>query len=101
MSGSTWQFWAWPCQIHVHDCLARSNIWSHATFCQVTKTISFGRWPPDFNLGRLRIFRGVRRDCERANRGCLILLDYFRPWTLSMAVSPKYQEPNPKQRIEY
>lgn len=38
--------------------LARSNVWSHATFCQVTKTISFGRWTADFNLGRLRIFRG-------------------------------------------
>ncbi len=58
ISGSILQFWAWHCQIHVHDCLARSNVWSHATFCQVTKTISFGRWTPDFNLGRLRIFRG-------------------------------------------
>ena len=50
-----------------------------------------------FQFGPLTDFSWVRRDCERANRGRLILLDYFRPWTLPMAVSPKHQEPNPKQ----
>jgi hypothetical protein len=24
----------------------------------------------------------VRRDCQQANHGRLILLDYFRPWTV-------------------
>ena len=35
-----------------------------------------------FQFGPLTDFSRVRRDCERANRGRLILLDYFRPWTL-------------------
>ena len=49
-----------------------------------------------FQFGPLTDFSRVRRDCERANRGRLILLDYFRPWTLPMAVSPntKNQIPN-------
>jgi len=35
-----------------------------------------------FEFGPLTDFSRVRRDCEQANRGRLILLDYFRPWTL-------------------
>jgi L-ascorbate metabolism protein UlaG (beta-lactamase superfamily) len=35
-----------------------------------------------FQFGALTDFSRVRRDCERANHGRLILLDYFRPWTL-------------------
>jgi L-ascorbate metabolism protein UlaG (beta-lactamase superfamily) len=35
-----------------------------------------------FEFGPLTDFSRVRRDCEQANRGRLILLDYFRSWTL-------------------
>ena len=35
-----------------------------------------------FQFGPLTDFSRVRRDCERENRSRLILLDYFRPWTL-------------------
>jgi L-ascorbate metabolism protein UlaG (beta-lactamase superfamily) len=35
-----------------------------------------------FQFGPLTDFPRVQRDCARANRGRLILLDYFRPWTL-------------------
>jgi L-ascorbate metabolism protein UlaG (beta-lactamase superfamily) len=35
-----------------------------------------------FQFGPLTDFARVRRDCEHANRGRLILLDYFQPWTL-------------------
>jgi len=35
-----------------------------------------------FQFGPLTDFSRVRYDCEQANRGHLILLDYFRPWTL-------------------
>jgi L-ascorbate metabolism protein UlaG (beta-lactamase superfamily) len=35
-----------------------------------------------FQFGALTDFSRVRRDCEHTNRGRLILLDYFRPWTL-------------------
>jgi L-ascorbate metabolism protein UlaG (beta-lactamase superfamily) len=35
-----------------------------------------------FQFGSLTDFARVRRDCEQANRSRLILLDYFRPWTL-------------------
>ena len=37
---------------------------------------------PGFQFGPLTDFSRVRRDCAQANRGRLILLDYFRPWTL-------------------
>jgi L-ascorbate metabolism protein UlaG (beta-lactamase superfamily) len=36
-----------------------------------------------FQFGPLTDFPRVRHDCEQANRGRLILLDYFRPWTLA------------------
>src|SRR6266481_4343716 len=58
MSASISQFWAWHYQIHERDCPMRSNVYSHAMFCRVTRTISFGRWTLDFNSGRLRISRG-------------------------------------------
>jgi L-ascorbate metabolism protein UlaG (beta-lactamase superfamily) len=35
-----------------------------------------------FQFGPLTDFARVRHDCEQANRGHLIVLDYFRPWTL-------------------
>ena len=35
-----------------------------------------------FQFGPLTDFPRVRRDCEQAKHGRLILLDYFRPWTL-------------------
>jgi L-ascorbate metabolism protein UlaG (beta-lactamase superfamily) len=35
-----------------------------------------------FQFGPLTDFSRVRRDCEAANRGRLILLNYFQPWTL-------------------
>ena len=35
-----------------------------------------------FQFGPLTDFPRVRRDCAQANHGRLILLDYFRPWTL-------------------
>jgi L-ascorbate metabolism protein UlaG (beta-lactamase superfamily) len=35
-----------------------------------------------FQFGPLTDFPRVRRECAQQNRGRLILLDYFRPWTL-------------------
>jgi L-ascorbate metabolism protein UlaG (beta-lactamase superfamily) len=35
-----------------------------------------------FQFGPLTDFSRVRRECARENHGRLILLDYFRPWTL-------------------
>jgi L-ascorbate metabolism protein UlaG (beta-lactamase superfamily) len=35
-----------------------------------------------FQFGALTDFSRVRRDCEQSNRGRLVLLDYFQPWTL-------------------
>jgi hypothetical protein len=53
-----------------------------------------------FQFGLLTDFSRVQRDCARENGGRLILLDYFRPWTLprqqAAAVSSKSQGPNPK-----
>src|SRR6476646_2170412 len=42
-----------------------------------------------FQFGPLTDFQRVQRDCARQNRGRLILLDYFRPWTLPAAANPK------------
>jgi L-ascorbate metabolism protein UlaG (beta-lactamase superfamily) len=50
-----------------------------------------------FQFGPLTDFPRVQRDCARASRSRLILLDYFRPWRLPAAVNPKSQAPNPKQ----
>ena len=47
-----------------------------------------------FQFGPLTDFTRVQRDCLRASGSRLILLDYFRPWTLPAAVNPKHQIPN-------
>ncbi len=51
-----------------------------------------------FQFGQLTDFPFVQRECAQQNRSRLILLDYFRPWTLPAAVNPKSQTPNPKDR---
>jgi L-ascorbate metabolism protein UlaG (beta-lactamase superfamily) len=38
-----------------------------------------------FQFGPLTDFPRVQRECAQQNRGRLILLDYFRPWTLPLA----------------
>jgi L-ascorbate metabolism protein UlaG (beta-lactamase superfamily) len=38
-----------------------------------------------FQFGPLTDFPRVQRDCARPSRSRLILLDYFRPWTLPLA----------------
>ena len=53
-----------------------------------------------FEFGPLTDFPRVQRECARADHSRLILLDYFRPWTLPKAVNPKSQAPNPKQKIK-
>ena len=53
-----------------------------------------------FQFGSLTDFPFVQHECAQQNRTRLILLDYFRPWTLPKAVNPKSQKPNPKQRIK-
>src|SRR5262249_27557487 len=73
-----------------------------------------------FQFGALTDFPRVQHDFALQNRGRLILLDYFRPWTLpkavnpkklptavssksqrtAAAVNPKSQAPNPKQRVK-
>ena len=50
-----------------------------------------------FQFGPLTDFQRVQRDCARENRGRLILLDYFRPWTLPATASSKSQPPNSKR----
>ena len=52
-----------------------------------------------FQFGPLTDFPFVQRESAQ-NRSRLILLDYFRLWTLPAAVNPKSQTPNPKQRIK-
>ncbi len=47
-----------------------------------------------FQFGPLTDFSRVQCDCAQENRGRLILLDYFRPWTLPAAANPK--EPRPR-----
>jgi L-ascorbate metabolism protein UlaG (beta-lactamase superfamily) len=42
-----------------------------------------------FQFGPLTDFAFVQRQCVQQNRSRLILLDYFRPWTLPKAVNPK------------
>ena len=53
-----------------------------------------------FQFGPLTDFPFVERECAQQNRSRLILLDYFRPWTLPKAAGSKSQSPNPKQRIK-
>jgi L-ascorbate metabolism protein UlaG (beta-lactamase superfamily) len=50
-----------------------------------------------FQFGPLTDFPFVQRESAQQNRSRLILLDYFRPWTLPAAVNPKSQTPNPKK----
>ena len=50
-----------------------------------------------FQFASLSDFPYVQRECAQRNRGRLILLDYFRPWTLPNAASSKSQTPNPKK----
>ena len=47
-----------------------------------------------FQFGPLTDFPFVQRESAQQNRSRLILLDYFRPWTL-----PKAAGPNPKHQI--
>jgi len=53
-----------------------------------------------FQFGPLTDFPFVQRESAQQSRSRLILLDYFRPWTLPATVNPKSQTPNPKQRIK-
>jgi L-ascorbate metabolism protein UlaG (beta-lactamase superfamily) len=53
-----------------------------------------------FQFGSLTDFPFVQRKCAQQNRSRLILLDYFKPWTLPKAAGSKSQAPNPKQRIK-
>jgi L-ascorbate metabolism protein UlaG (beta-lactamase superfamily) len=48
-----------------------------------------------FQFGPLTDFPFVERECAQQNRSRLILLDYFRPWTLPKGGSSKSQNPNP------
>ena len=50
-----------------------------------------------FQFGSLTDFPFVQRECAKQNRSRLILLDYFRPWTLPKAAGSKSQAPNPKR----
>jgi L-ascorbate metabolism protein UlaG (beta-lactamase superfamily) len=50
-----------------------------------------------FQFAPLTDFSRVQRECASANRSRLILLDYFKPWTLPKAAGSKSQSPNPKR----
>ena len=50
-----------------------------------------------FQFGPLTDFPFVQRESARQNRSRLILLDYFRPWTLPKAAGSKSQKPNLKR----
>ena len=50
-----------------------------------------------FQFGPLTDFPFVQRECAQQNRSRLILLDYFKPWTLPKAAGSKSQSPNPKR----
>jgi L-ascorbate metabolism protein UlaG (beta-lactamase superfamily) len=45
-----------------------------------------------FQFGPLTDFPRVQRECAQQNNSRLILLDYFRPWTLPKAVGSKSQK---------
>jgi hypothetical protein len=42
-----------------------------------------------FQFGALTDFHHIQRECAQQNRGRLILLDYFKPWTLPSTANPK------------
>ena len=50
-----------------------------------------------FQFGPLTDFPFVERQSTQQNRGRLILLDYFRPWTLPKAPGSKSKSLNPKR----
>ncbi|MEP6586136.1 MAG: hypothetical protein ABJB70_05375, partial [Candidatus Udaeobacter sp.] len=50
-----------------------------------------------FQFGPLTDFPFVQRESAQQNRSRLILLDYFRPWTLPKAAGSKSQKPNLKK----
>ena len=61
-----------------------------------------------FQFGPLTDFPFVERECAQQNRSQLILLDYFRPWTLpktagskktAEAVSSKSKSPNSRRKV--
>ena len=54
-----------------------------------------------FQFGPVTDFPRVQRECAQENRSRLILLDYFKPWTLPKAARSKSPNANPKQRIKY
>jgi hypothetical protein len=45
-----------------------------------------------FQFGPFTDFPRVQRECAQQNNSRLILLDYFRPWTLPKAVGSKSQK---------
>ncbi|HEX5490725.1 MAG TPA: MBL fold metallo-hydrolase [Candidatus Udaeobacter sp.] len=49
-----------------------------------------------FQFAPLSDFSFVQRECAQQNKSRLILLDYFRPWTLPKAENRKGKFPNPK-----
>jgi hypothetical protein len=51
-----------------------------------------------FQFGSLTDFHFVQRECAQQNRSRLILLDYFRPWTVPKTVGSKSPKPNRKHR---
>ena len=51
-----------------------------------------------FQFGLLTDFPCVQRESAQQNRTRLILLDYFRPWTLPKAAGSKSQSPNSRDR---
>jgi L-ascorbate metabolism protein UlaG (beta-lactamase superfamily) len=60
-------------------------------------------WPlsAGFQFGPMTDFPRVQRECAQQNISHLILMDYFRPWTLpKTAANPKSESPNPKQRVK-
>jgi hypothetical protein len=50
-----------------------------------------------FQFGKMTDFPFVQRECAQQNRSQLILLDYFRPWTLPKAANPKSQAPKSQE----
>ena len=50
-----------------------------------------------FQFGPLTDLPFVERECAQQNNSRLILLDYFRAWTLPKAAGSKSQKPNPKR----
>jgi hypothetical protein len=50
-----------------------------------------------FQFGPLTDFPRVQRECAQQNRSRLILLDYFKPWTLPKAAGSKSESTNPKR----